>query len=96
METTNLVNVKYEDKYAPKTFGGRAYTYMTAIPLEVGDLVVAPTSFGNKIVDKIARVSEINVPHSKVMFMESQLKLLTEKIDKQKYLQKNEIQKEAA
>lgn len=92
METTNLVNVKYEDKYHPKTFGGRPYTYITTIPLKVGDLVVAPTSFG----DKIARVSEINIPHSKVMFMESQLKLIIEKIDKQKYLQKNEIQKEAA
>lgn len=88
METTNLVNVKYEDKYHPKTFGGMSYTYMTAIPLKVGDLVIAPTSFRNKIVDKIARVSEINIPYSKVMFMESKLKLITEKIDKQKYLQK--------
>lgn len=92
METTNLVNVKYEDKYNPKTFGGRTYTYMTAIPLQVGDLVVAPTSFG----DKIARVSEINISHNKTMFMEYQLILITEKIDKHKYLQKNEIQKEVA
>ena len=39
MEKTNIVSVKYEDRYMPKTFSGKAYSYITAIPLEVGDLV---------------------------------------------------------
>ena len=47
MEKTNIVSVKYEDRYMPKTFSGKAYSYITAIPLEVGDLVVAPTSYGD-------------------------------------------------
>ncbi len=89
---TKIVNVKYEDKYVPKTFSGRAYSYITAIPLEVGDLVVAPTSYG----EKIARVSEINIPEFKIEFMKASLKLITEKIDKKKYLQENKIKKEAA
>lgn len=52
---TNIITVKYEDNFIPKTFGGRAYSYYTAVDVDIGDLVVAPTSYG----DKIARVSEI-------------------------------------
>lgn len=92
METTNIISVKYEDRYMPKTFSGKAYSYITAIPLEVGDLVVAPTSSG----EKIARVSEINIPESKVLLIKPMLKLITEKVNKQKYLQENKIYKEAA
>lgn len=89
---TNFVGLKYESTYFPKTFGGRTYYYITAIPLEVGDLVIAPTSYG----EKIARVSEINVPESKVLLIKHMLKLITDKIDKKKYLQENQIHKEAA
>lgn len=84
---TNIVNVKYEDRYSPKTFSGKAYSYFTAIPLEVGDLVVAPTAYG----EKIARVSAINIHDFQVEFRQASLKLITEKIDKQKYLEKDKI-----
>lgn len=84
---TNIVNVKYEDRYSPKTFSGKAYSYFTAIPLEVGDLVVAPTAYG----EKIARVSVIDIPEFKTEFMQASLKLITEKIDKQKYLEEDKI-----
>ena len=89
---TNIVSVKYEDRYMPKTFSGKSYFYITAITLKVGDLVVAPTSSG----EKIARVSEINVPESKVLLIKPMLKLIIDKIDKKKYLQESQIQKEAA
>lgn len=89
---TNIISVKYEDNYMPKTFSGKAYSYYTAIPVEVGDLVIAPTQNG----DKIARISEINIPEYKVEFFKSSLKLITDKIDKEKYLQSSEILKEAA
>ena len=89
---TNIVSVKYEDRYILKTFSGKAYTYLTSIPLEVGDLVIAPTSYG----DKVARVSQINLPNYKLDFLKVPLKLITHKIDKEKYLQENQIQKEAA
>lgn len=88
---TNFVGLKYESTYFPKTFGGRTYHYITAIPLEVGDLVIAPTSYR----EKIARVSEINVPEFKIMSIKAKLKLITEKIDKQKYIQEDKISKEA-
>lgn len=89
---TNIISVKYEDNYVPKTFSGKAYKYYTAINLKIGDLVIAPTQNG----DKIARVSEINVPEYKVEFFKAALKLITDKIDKEKYLQSNEILKEVA
>ena len=89
---TNIISVKYEDNYEPKTFGGKAYSYYTARNVEVGDLVIAPTANG----DKIARVSEINIPEYKVEMIKPYLKLITDKIDKQKYLKNSQIMKEAA
>lgn len=89
---TNIVSVKYEDKYIPKTFSGKAYSYITAIKLEVGDIVVAPTSYG----EQIARVSEINIPEYKVESFKASLKLITDKIDKNMYLKSNQILKQAA
>ena len=89
---TNMISVKYEDNYMPKTFSGKAYSYYTAISVEVGDLVIAPTANG----DKIARVSEINIPEYKVEMIKSYLKIITTKIDKTKYLQNNQVMEEAA
>ena len=83
----NIISVKYEDNYTPKVFGGRPYSYYTAVDVEVGDLVVAPTANG----DKIARVSEINIPESKVQNIIPYLKLITEKIDTDKYIYENEV-----
>lgn len=89
---SNIISVKYEDNYMPKTFSGKAYSYITAIDVEVGDLVIAPTTNG----DKIARVSEINIPEFKVEYIKPYLKLITDKIDKEKYLQTNEVLREVA
>lgn len=54
-----LVNIRY---YKPlhKAYAGNAFTYRTAMPLTVGDKVMAPTKGG----DKRAMVVEINVPES--------------------------------
>lgn len=89
---TNIISVKYEDNYEPKTFSGKSYSYYTAIKVEVGDLVIAPTTYG----DKIARVSEINIPEFKVEHIKPYLKLITDGIDKEKYLQTSEILRKAA
>jgi hypothetical protein len=89
---TNIISVKYEDNYRPKTFGGKAYSYYTNTKFNVGDLVIAPTAYG----DKIARVSEINIPEYKIEMIKPYLKTITEKIDKEEYLQNSQIMKEAA
>lgn len=89
---SNVISVKYEDNYMPRTFSGKAYSYYTAVDVNVGDLVIAPTSNG----DKIARVSEINIPEFKVENIKPYLKLITEKIDTDKYIYENEVSIKAA
>ena len=66
----NIISVKYEDNYVPKTFSGKAYSYYTNLNLNVGDLVIAPTAYG----DKIARVSEIDIPEYKIISIKPYLK----------------------
>mgnify|MGYP007119868456 FL=1 len=89
---TNIISVKYEDNFEPKTFGGKAYSYYTDALVEVGDLVIAPTAYG----DKIARVSEINIPEEKIESIKPYLKTIKLRIDKQKYLETDEVLQEAA
>lgn len=74
---TDIINVKYADVYEPKAFSGKAYSYYTSIKLNVGDLVLAPTAYGNKI----AKVSEINVPEYKIANYKHLLRQIIHKID---------------
>ncbi len=89
---TNIISVKYEDNYEPKTFEDKAYSYYTNKKVEVGDLVIAPTAYG----EKIARVSEINIPEYKVETIKPYLKTITQTIDKEIYLQTDQIQEKVA
>lgn len=89
---TNIISVKYEDNYMPKTFGGKAYSYYSAIKLDVGNLVIAPTANG----DKIARVSEVNIPEYKVEMIKPYLKTITQAIDKEAYLQTDQVLEKVA
>ena len=89
---TNIISVKYESNYTPKVFEGKSYCYYSSIDVNVGDLVVAPTAYG----DKIARVSEINIPETKIEPIKPYLKTITQKIDKEKYLQSDQVLEEAA
>lgn len=88
--STNIISVKYEDNYTPKVFGGKSYSYLSDIKVNVGDLVIAPTVRG----DKIARVSEIDVPEYKIEHIKTYLKFITDKINKERYLETNEVLRE--
>lgn len=79
----NIISVKYEDKYIPKTFSGKAYSYYTNIDVNIGDLVCVPTVYG----EKIAIVSEVNIPEQKIESIKPYLKTIIDKIDKEQYLQ---------
>lgn len=89
---TNIVSVKYEDNFEPKTFSGKAYSYFTSLKLEIGDLVQAPTQYG----EKIARVTKTNIPEVDIENIKPYMKLIVKKIDKDKYLNNNEILEDAA
>lgn len=80
---TNYISVKYEDNYVSKTFGGKPYNYYTELDLKVGDIVIAPTVSG----EKIARVSEINVPEEKIESIKPYLKTINQRVDKDKFLE---------
>ena len=79
---TNIIKVKYEDAFAPKTFGGKAYSYYTDVSVEIGDFVIAPTAFG----EKVARVSEINIPTSDIENIKDKLKTITTRLNKEDFL----------
>lgn len=84
---TNIISVKYEDRFMPKTFNGKAYSYITRVNVEIGDLVIAPTAYG----DKIARVSEIDIPETRIENIKQFLKTITYKINKSEYLYNNQV-----
>lgn len=88
---TNIISVKYEDKFMPKTFSGRAYNYITQVNVEIGDFVIAPTIHG----DKIARVSETNISETKIEQIRQYLKTITHKINKIEYLYNNQVKEVA-
>lgn len=89
---TNIVLVKYEDDFIPRTFSGKQYSYYTNIKLNEGDIVIAPTKYGTSI----ARVSRINVPEEEIEDIKPYMKTITTRIDKNRFLKFAEIQEEAA
>ena len=56
-----IISVQYRNDETHE-FTGRGYNYYCGIPVDVGDIVIAPTSKGSSI----ARVYEIDVPESNV------------------------------
>ena len=61
MPQTNIVQVQFKSRYGPG-YSGTNYTYITDVPLEVGDIVKVPTRYG----DSEARVSRVDVPADEV------------------------------
>lgn len=89
---TNIISVKYEDNLMPKTFSGKSYSYYSNIKVDIGDLVIAPTSYG----DKIARVSEINISEESIEKIKPYLKTISEKINTDEYIFNSQVLKEVA
>lgn len=58
---SNIVGVQYKNQYSGE-YTGRAYTYYTDIPLEVGDVVKCPTKAG----ETVGRVAEINISEGRI------------------------------
>jgi hypothetical protein len=79
---TNIIQVKYEDKFIPRTFVGKAYSYFTNKKVKVGDIVEAPTQYGTSI----ARVTKVNVPEDEIQEIKPYMKTITKKINKDRYL----------
>lgn len=89
---TNIIAVKYENQFIPRTFGGKSYSYFTNKELNVGDIVEAPTKYGVSI----ARVSRINISEEEIKDIKPYMKTITKKINRDRFLKFAEIQEEAA
>lgn len=46
----SIVAVQFQDRNNPETFAGREYSYFSNVPLEVGDVILAPTKNGTGVV----------------------------------------------
>lgn len=88
---TNIVAVKYEDAFVHGTFGGKAYSYYTKKDVEIGDLVEAPTKNGTNI----AIVSRVNVPEE-IENIRPYMKTIARKINRDRYINFNEILEDVA
>lgn len=82
----NIVKVKYEDNFCPRTFLGKEYTYFTSIAVK------APTKYGIKI----AKIIEINVSQDEIKGIKQYMKTITTKINKNRYINFFEVVEEAA
>lgn len=89
---TNIVSVKYEDKFLPRTFGGKAYSYFTEVKLKVGDLVEVPTKYGTSI----AKITRVDVPEDEIETIKPYMKTITRRINRERYLNFAEVLEDVA
>lgn len=75
---TNIVKVKFENNEYPGTYSERAYLYFSSIVLKEGDVICAPTKYG----EQKAIVSEVNVEKKEIEYIRKYMKTITTKINK--------------
>lgn len=88
----NIISVKYENQFIPRTFGGKSYSYFTNIEVDVGDIVEVPTKYGTSI----ARVSKINISEDEIKKIKPYMKTINRKINRDRFLKFAEIIQEVA
>lgn len=69
----DIVQVQFKSKYGD-TYGGRPYSYIADIPVQVGDIVKVPTSNG----DGEAKVCRVGVTEAECGFPVDRLRHITE------------------
>lgn len=70
----NIVQVQYENKSGG--YDGREFSYVADVPLKVGDIVKAPTKYG----DRQARVCRVDVPILSIGCKAGELRHITEAV----------------
>lgn len=69
----SIVQVIFEDRRNPGTFGGGSYSYLAEHPVAVGDIVNVPTKYG----DRDAKVVKTDVPVGEIQCRVGQLRKIT-------------------
>ena len=75
-EDLNLVQVQFESRNTPGMYTGKPFSYIADVPLKEGDIVKAPTKYG----DRQARVFRVNVPLNEIQCRAGELRHITEAV----------------
>lgn len=57
-----IVQIVFENRENPGTYGGKRFSYIADYPVSVGDVVTVPTKYG----DRTACVCHVNVQPDKI------------------------------
>lgn len=76
LEDKQIVGVKYKNKCGD-CFEGREYSYFASKYIQKGDIVIAPTAYGQQK----ALVTNINLPESKIEKFKDKVKMIEKKIE---------------
>lgn len=82
-----IVSVVFENKRSPGEYTGREYSYSTAIPLVVGDIVSVPTQKG----EGKAKVVKVGVVESELTFDITLLKTIERLATKENIWEVNKV-----
>lgn len=74
MSNQLIIKVAFEDRQHPGAFKPGGYTYVSEIPVKLGDVVIAPTKFGKNR----AKVVALDVPPSEYAAFADRLRHITE------------------
>ena len=71
---SKIVEIQFESRLNPGTFAGKEYSYIADIPVNVGDIVKAPTRNGVGT----ALVRRVDVPITEIQCRVGELRHITE------------------
>lgn len=71
MEEKQIIGVKYKSRYED-CYEGREYSYYAGKDIQKGDVVIAPTAYG----EQEALVTSINLPESKIEAFKDKVKTI--------------------
>jgi len=74
MSNQLIIKVAFEDRQHPGAFKPGGYTYVSEIPVKLGDVVIAPTKFGKNR----AKVVALDVPPAEYAAFADRLRHITE------------------
>lgn len=74
MTKQSIIKVSFEDRQQAGTFKPGGYTYVADIPVQLGDIVIAPTKFGQNR----AKVIALDVPPAEYAAFADRLRHITE------------------
>lgn len=83
MEDKQIIGVKYKSKFEDGVYEGREYSYFASKDISKGDVVIAPTAYG----DQEALVISINLPENKIEKFKDKVKTIEKVVESSKKIE---------